>query len=91
MSTTQPEPVIDVHGLQAFYGRRRILHGIDHGLGCGRNGREAVGLQRAAIAKVEIVVHREGSPSRLMARRVLTPSPSRSHRERAPTIFRPPP
>ena len=45
------------HAIQLHGGNARN-QGIDHGLDCGRNGRKSVGLQRAAIAKVEIVVHR---------------------------------
>ena len=29
------EPLIEVHGLQAYYGRRRILHGVDFHVGAG--------------------------------------------------------
>ena len=85
MSTTQPEPVIDVHGLQAFYGRRRILHGIDFqvqpgeirvimgGSGSGKSTllRHLLGLQRPVAGTVKLlgVDVAEASPPALLALR----------------------
>ncbi|SDD34124.1 ABC transporter ATP-binding protein [Aquimonas voraii] len=62
------EPLIDVHGLQAYYGRRRILHGIDFrvqpgeirvimgGSGSGKSTllRHLLGLQKPAAGTVRL-------------------------------------
>jgi phospholipid/cholesterol/gamma-HCH transport system ATP-binding protein len=62
------EPLIDVHGLQAYYGRRRILHGIDFrvqageirvimgGSGSGKSTllRHLLGLQKPAVGTVRL-------------------------------------
>ena len=68
MSDT-PEPVIDVVGLEAYYGRRRILHGIDFrvmpgeirvimgGSGSGKSTllRHLLGLQRPVRGTVKLL------------------------------------
>ena len=62
------DPLIDVHGLQAYYGRRRILHGVDFrvmpgeirvimgGSGSGKSTllRHLLGLQRPAAGTVRL-------------------------------------
>lgn len=62
------EPLIDVHGLQAYYGRRRILHGIDFrvfpgeirvimgGSGSGKSTllRHLLGLQKPVAGSVRL-------------------------------------
>ena len=64
-----PEPVIEVHGLEAYYGRRRILHGIDFrvmpgeirvimgGSGSGKSTllRHLLGLQRPVRGSVRLL------------------------------------
>ncbi|HWT15731.1 MAG TPA: ATP-binding cassette domain-containing protein, partial [Patescibacteria group bacterium] len=64
-----PEPLIDVVGLEAFYGRRRILHGVDFrvgrgeirvimgGSGSGKSTllRHIIGLQRPVSGTVKIL------------------------------------
>jgi len=61
-------PLIEVHGLQAWYGRRRILHGVDFSVGAGEirvimggsgSGkstllRHLIGLQRPRAGSVRI-------------------------------------
>jgi phospholipid/cholesterol/gamma-HCH transport system ATP-binding protein len=63
------EPIIDVHGLEAYYGRRRILHGIDFqvmpgeirvimgGSGSGKSTllRHLLGLQRPVRGSVRLL------------------------------------
>ncbi|MBD8525055.1 ABC transporter ATP-binding protein [Pseudomarimonas arenosa] len=63
------EPIIDVHGLEAYYGRRRILHGIDFrvmpgeirvimgGSGSGKSTllRHLLGLQRPVRGSVKLL------------------------------------
>jgi phospholipid/cholesterol/gamma-HCH transport system ATP-binding protein len=63
-----PPPFIEVHGLQAWYGRRRILHGVDFSVGAGEirvimggsgSGkstllRHLIGLQRPSAGSVRI-------------------------------------
>lgn len=63
------EPVIDVRGLEAFYGRRQVLHGVDFqvmageirvimgGSGSGKSTllRHIIGLQRPHAGSVEIL------------------------------------
>ncbi|MBN8726655.1 MAG: ATP-binding cassette domain-containing protein [Xanthomonadales bacterium] len=63
-----PSPLIEVHGLQAWYGRRRILHGVDFsvvpgeirvimgGSGSGKSTllRHLIGLQRPRDGSVRI-------------------------------------
>lgn len=65
------EPVIDVQGLEAYYGRRRILHGIDFrvmpgeirvimgGSGSGKSTllRHLLGLQRPVRGAVRLLGH----------------------------------
>jgi len=67
MSTDQP--IIDVHGLEAWYGRRRILHGVDFrvmpgeirvimgGSGSGKSTllRHLLGLQRPIAGTVKLL------------------------------------
>jgi phospholipid/cholesterol/gamma-HCH transport system ATP-binding protein len=62
------EPLIDVHGLQAYYGRRRILHGVDFrvfpgeirvimgGSGSGKSTllRHLLGLQKPVAGTVRL-------------------------------------
>jgi phospholipid/cholesterol/gamma-HCH transport system ATP-binding protein len=62
------EPLIDVHGLQAYYGRRRILHGVDFrvfpgeirvimgGSGSGKSTllRHLLGLQKPVAGSVRL-------------------------------------
>ncbi|MFA5685139.1 MAG: ATP-binding cassette domain-containing protein [Lysobacteraceae bacterium] len=66
---TEVAPVIDVHGLDAYYGRRRILHGVDFrvmpgeirvimgGSGSGKSTllRHLLGLQRPAAGTVRLL------------------------------------
>jgi phospholipid/cholesterol/gamma-HCH transport system ATP-binding protein len=66
---TAVEPIIDVHGLEAYYGRRRILHGIDFrvmpgeirvimgGSGSGKSTllRHLLGLQRPVRGSVQLL------------------------------------
>jgi phospholipid/cholesterol/gamma-HCH transport system ATP-binding protein len=63
------EPMIDVHGLEAYYGRRRILHGVDFrvmpgeirvimgGSGSGKSTllRHLLGLQRPVRGSVQLL------------------------------------
>jgi phospholipid/cholesterol/gamma-HCH transport system ATP-binding protein len=67
--TEAPAPVINVEGLQAWYGRRQVLHGIDFqvmpgeirvimgGSGSGKSTllRHIIGLQRPYAGRVEIL------------------------------------
>ena len=69
MSADPPLPLIDVRGLQAYYGRRRILHGVDYcvqrgeisvimgGSGSGKSTllRHIIGLQRPIAGSVNIL------------------------------------
>lgn len=69
MNQPPREPVIDVHGLQAYYGRRRILHGIDFqvmpgeirvimgGSGSGKSTllRHLLGLQKPIAGTVKLL------------------------------------
>lgn len=77
------EPLIDVHGLQAYYGRRRILHGIDFrvrageirvimgGSGSGKSTllRHLLGLQTPAAGTVRLFGTdiAHASPAQLLA------------------------
>jgi phospholipid/cholesterol/gamma-HCH transport system ATP-binding protein len=63
------EPLIEVHGLEAYYGRRRILHGVDFsvrrgeirvimgGSGSGKSTllRHVIGLQRPVAGSVRVL------------------------------------
>lgn len=67
--STPPEPLIEVSGLEAWYGRRRILHGIDFrlepgeirvimgGSGSGKSTllRHLIGLQRPRAGTVKLL------------------------------------
>lgn len=69
MNEAAAEPVIDVQGLEAWYGRRRILHGIDFrvmpgeirvimgGSGSGKSTllRQLLGLNRPKKGKIELL------------------------------------
>ena len=81
-----PEPLIDVVGLEAFYGRRRILHGVDFrvgrgeirvimgGSGSGKSTllRHIIGLQRPVSVKIlGIDVGRASAQELLLVRRKL--------------------
>ncbi len=79
------EPIIDVHGLEAYYGRRRILHGVDFrvmpgeirvimgGSGSGKSTllRHLLGLQRPARGHVRVLgcELEKASPAELLALR----------------------
>jgi phospholipid/cholesterol/gamma-HCH transport system ATP-binding protein len=68
-AATRSEPIIDVHGLEAYYGRRRILHGVDFqvmpgeirvimgGSGSGKSTllRHLLGLQRPVRGSVKLL------------------------------------
>lgn len=68
-ASTPPEPLIEVSGLEAWYGRRRILHGIDFrldpgeirvimgGSGSGKSTllRHLIGLQRPRAGTVKLL------------------------------------
>jgi len=82
---TALQPIVDVHGLEAWYGRRRILHGIDFqvmpgeirvimgGSGSGKSTllRHLLGLQRPRSGSVKVlgVELREAKPTQAIALR----------------------